>query len=186
MTGDADDPLLSRMRKTKDARFSAAKRLRAKADARGSAIVVLSVFAITASLAPIAMKGLTALDETVALMSSLVASLFIFGIAARDKSPSEAIAAHVLRINARALNALCQEYELALRTDSPAYPDQEAMRGRYQLLIDSCAFSHEDLDYDVRGWQRRLAVWLDVHLFSVVAWFVSLAIPLGYVLFWRS
>ena len=180
-------PLLGTMWKTKNSRFHAADRLRARGWWKGIALSVLSAYVLVLSVVPKFIEGVgeSSHRDYVGLIA-LTASIFILVFSVMSIFDEDKLRYNYMHDNAKEIGKLYHAYKLeidAASHDSRALPDSAAVNEKYQAALEKCPFNHDAVDWlktsiDVCieegrsvGWKKaQLAGWMfyDIYFWPVL------------------
>ncbi|WKL56684.1 SLATT domain-containing protein [Asticcacaulis sp. ZE23SCel15] len=169
-------PLLGTMWKTKNSRFHAADRLRARGWWKGIALSILSAYVLVLSVIPkfIEIGSEGAHRDYIGLVT-LAASIIILVFAVIALFDEDKLRYNYMHDNAKAIASLYHEYKLqidaAVKEGRPQ-PESATVNERYQALLEQCQFNHDAIDWlktsiDIGEEEGKSVWWMK---FRLVAW----------------
>lgn len=191
------DDFSRRIWRTRGARLAAYTRLKRQAWWSNFAISLLSVYSIALSVAPLYSDLKSALPEALGFVSVMI-SIFLIVLAQSEGAKNHMFIAEMMHKCALQLGRLSDEYIVALRSNSLTNEDRLRFTNKYNDILESAQFNHEEIDFDLFRAQHRsddpTMRWIDANFLKGKAFILAYGfylvliavVPLAVALVWAA
>jgi hypothetical protein len=143
-------PLLNTMTKLRKARFNASERLARRYKWNSLALIVFSIYSLALSILPKYFSISPTASPDIIGFAAVISSVFVVALSVYSAFSEDIVRSKYSHDNAKLVTSIYHEYKIMIdnfETKGGSKPDDLDFQRRYQSVIDSCQYNHDQIDF---------------------------------------